>query len=233
MIKRNIDGWVKEKVNGKQYAVGLDLGGTKILAALIDDRGKIIHRVERQTRPEEGADAVVDRVMRTLEQVTEPGDIPSEEIKGVGVASAGVIDSEENCVLFANNLGWTNVPIGKMIEERFGFRVRINNDANVAALAEWMWGRGKGKRHVIYITVSTGIGAGIISEGRIIQGVSNSAGEFGHMSVNVEGPPCACGNRGCLENYASGLALPVRRRNGFTKASTASSFPLPILRAIG
>lgn len=190
-----------------EYAIGLDLGGTKILAGVVDRGGRIIAQKQLPTFAEEGEQAVIERVLSVTHDVLSASGIDPQKVRGAGIASAGVINSERSEVVFASNLGWRNVPIGALIEEKFGLPVRLYNDANAAAVAEWLWGAGAGTQNMIYITVSTGIGAGIISDGRLITGKDGSAGEFGHMSIDWNGPPCRCGNRGCLENYASGTAI--------------------------
>ncbi|GEC90256.1 ROK family protein [Brevibacillus brevis] len=191
----------------EEYAIGLDLGGTKILAGLVDQDGRIIAQKQLPTYAEEGERAVIERVLSATHDVLSASGIHPEKVRGVGIASAGVINSDSGEVIFASNLGWRNVPIGLLIEQRFGLPVRLFNDANAAAIAEWLWGAGVGTRNMIYVTVSTGVGAGIVSDGRLISGRDGSAGEFGHISIDWNGPPCRCGNRGCLENYASGTAI--------------------------
>ncbi len=191
----------------KQLAIGIDLGGTKILTALIDDNGNVVDRTEMPTNVEQGGQVVIDRVLSSVQTILEQNQENLPHIRGIGVATAGVIDTKTNSIIMASNLGLENAPIGRFIEERFGLPVHIGNDANVAAVGEWVWGAGKGHQDVIYITVSTGIGAGIISGGKLVKGVGDSAGEFGHISIDLNGPKCACGNYGCLENYASGTAI--------------------------
>ncbi|MCC8434284.1 ROK family protein [Brevibacillus sp. M2.1A] len=191
----------------EEYAIGLDLGGTKILAGLVDRTGRLIARKQLPTYAEEGEKAVIERVLSATHDVLSTSGINSEEVCGVGIASAGVINSDSGEVIFASNLGWRNVPIGTLIGQRFGLPARLFNDANAAAVAEWLWGAGVGTRNMIYVTVSTGVGAGIVSDGRLVSGRDGSAGEFGHISIDWNGPPCRCGNRGCLENYASGTAI--------------------------
>ncbi|WP_409292781.1 ROK family protein [Peribacillus sp. SCS-37] len=183
-------------------SIGVDIGGTKLLAALVTSDGKIAAEIEQPTCK---GDALIHQVLDTVQQLVETGS--SFDIKGIGVASAGVIDSAKKEILYAANLGIESLKIGSLMEQEWGLPVRLYNDANAAALGEWQQGGGRGRQNVIYITVSTGIGAGIISGGSLITGRGDSAGEFGHISINLNGPACSCGNRGCLENYASGPAL--------------------------
>lgn len=191
----------------EEYAIGLDLGGTKILAELLNREGQIVSQEQLPTSPEDGDEAVIARVLAAIESVMSDKNVNRRRVRGVGIASAGVINSESSEVIFASNLGWKNVPIGKLIQEQFDLPVRLMNDANASAVAEWMWGAGKGTKNMIYVTVSTGVGAGIICDGRLLSGNDGSAGEFGHISIDWNGPICRCGNRGCLENYASGTAI--------------------------
>ncbi|GED29274.1 ROK family protein [Brevibacillus centrosporus] len=190
-----------------EYAIGLDLGGTKILAGLIDGRGQIVSQKQLPTSSDDGEQAVINRVLAAIEAVMADASVEGNQVRGVGIASAGVIDSAKNEVIFASNLGWRNVPIGQLIQERFDLPAYLMNDANASAVAEWMWGAGKGTQNMIYVTVSTGVGAGIICNGRLLTGNDGSAGEFGHISIDWKGPICRCGNRGCLENYSSGTAI--------------------------
>jgi glucokinase len=146
-------------------------------------------------------------VNQSIETLLDRNPSCNSQVIGIGVGSAGVINTKENKIVFANNLGLKDAPIGQLIEKQFNLPVRLGNDGNIAAIGEWIWGAGKGFQNVIYITVSTGIGAGIISNGNLVTGIGDSAGEFGHISVDLNGAPCICGNYGCLENYASGTAI--------------------------
>ncbi|MFF0830098.1 ROK family protein [Brevibacillus sp. NPDC003359] len=202
----------------EEYAIGLDLGGTKILAGLVDQTGGLIAQKQLPTHAEEGEKAVIERVLSATHDVLSASGIHPEKVRGVGIASAGVINSDSGEVIFASNLGWRNVPIGTLIGQRFGLPVQLFNDANAAAIAEWLWGAGVGTRNMIYVTVSTGVGAGIISDGRLVSGRDGSAGEFGHISIDWNGPSYRCGNRGCLENYASGTAIENAARHKLTTA---------------
>lgn len=193
-------------------ALGIDLGGTKILAALIDKQGKIYDSEEVPSQVEPGEQIIRDRVIPLMQTIWERNARVRPSICGIGIATAGLVDTKTKTIKVAYNLGLKDAAIGHLLEQRFRLPVHIGNDANVAAIGEWMWGAGKGYRDVIYITVSTGIGCGIISGGRLVTGVGDSAGEFGHISIAWDGPKCACGNYGCLENYASGTAIARQAR---------------------
>jgi glucokinase len=190
----------------QDLAIGLDLGGTKILAALISRDGEIISETESETSKQSKEDVSIS-ILHTINRLLENDRVDRNRIKGIGIASAGIIDSKQNVIKFANNLGLENFPIGSLLEQNYQLPVKLCNDANAAAIAEWIWGAGRGKENLIYITVSTGIGAGIISNGSLVTGIHDSAGEFGHTSIMHQGVLCKCGNRGCLERYASGTAI--------------------------
>jgi len=189
-------------MSNKVYA-GIDLGGTKILALLLDEQGDVVYRSETATQAHEGAEAVIGRMVGLIKD-----SLTSErELASIGVATAGTLNAREGIVAYAANLGWNDIPLGKRLEEEFGVPVSLENDANAAAYGEWAAGAGKGTQNCVYVTVSTGIGAGIVSSGRLIRGRDNSAGELGHITVDMNGPRCTCGNVGCLELYASGTAI--------------------------
>jgi glucokinase len=192
-----------------KYAVGVDLGGTKILTAISDRKGNIITRVTLPTLANEGVEAVVGRIKDSIRQAIDESGIPMENVAGIGVCAPGAINTRTGVVLESPNLpDWHNVPLREMIGKEFGLPVYLDNDANVAGLAEAFWGAGKGCRNILYLTVSTGIGGGIIHSGQIYRGSHDFAGEVGHVTLQHEGgPECGCGNTGCLEALASGTAI--------------------------
>ncbi|NRF95729.1 ROK family protein [Paenibacillus frigoriresistens] len=189
------------------YALGIDLGGTKLLTALIRNDGYVIDTIEHRTVVHQGETALKEQLQTSVRELMQQVSISEERLCGFGVATAGVIDMKKAEIVFANNIGIRNAPIGTWLQEVCSLPVFLGNDANVAAVGEWLYGAGSGCRNVIYVTVSTGIGSGIIVDGKLITGAGDSAGEFGHISVDLMGPPCPCGGRGCLEIYASGTAL--------------------------
>ncbi|WP_078378788.1 ROK family protein [Sutcliffiella halmapala] len=190
----------------QDLAIGLDLGGTKILAALISRDGETVSEIENETS-KQSKEEVTNSIFHTINRLLENAKVDRKRIKGIGIASAGIIDSKQKVIKFASNLGLENYPIGALLECHYELPVQLCNDANASAIAEWIWGAGKGKENLIYITVSTGVGAGIISNGSLVTGTSDSAGEFGHTSIMHQGIRCECGNRGCLEKYTSGTAI--------------------------
>ncbi|WP_162800346.1 ROK family protein [Oceanobacillus zhaokaii] len=205
----------------KDLAIGLDLGGTKILAALISRQGEILGEFECKTSAGEKRDAAAN-ILFAINSLLADTAADRNRIIGIGVASAGIIDSEQKIIHYAKNIGLKNFPIGTLLEDNLQLPVRLSNDANAAAVGEWIWGAGRGKQNVIYITVSTGVGSGIISNGQLITGIHDSAGEFGHITISHDGILCECGNRGCLEKYASGTAINERANQLLKNGETSS-----------
>lgn len=185
-------------------AVGVDLGGTHVRAALVDQDGTLLRRKAARTRRDAGVMGVIEQIGELVNEVARE----ATSVSGVGVAVPGPVDHATGVVRFAPNLPeWRDVPVQELLQERFACPVYVGNDANLAALAEHRFGAGRGTRHMVYITVSTGVGGGIIVDGRLLLGRSGYAGEIGHHVVKEDGPRCHCGNVGCLEALASGTAI--------------------------
>lgn len=189
-----------------KYVVGVDLGGTQLRAVKIDREGQI-HAFERtDTDVDSGPEGVLAQMEYLINTVV-AGTDPSELV-GVGIGTPGPIDPFAGVVLGAPNLpGWLNVPIKAILSERTGLPVEVGNDANLAGLGEWRFGSGRGTKHFIYVTISTGIGGGVIIDSRLLLGNKGIAGEVGHMTIQTNGPLCGCGNYGCWESMASGTSL--------------------------
>jgi glucokinase len=186
--------------------IGVDVGGTKVAAGVVDERGTIVEKLKRATpaaRPDQTANVIADVVIELMSR---------HQVTAVGIGAAGFVDETRSTVLFAPNLAWRDEPVQKRVEERIGMPVVVENDANAAAWAETKLGAARGQQHVLLITVGTGIGAGIVLDGRLYRGRWGSAGEPGHYRVVPEGRLCGCGNRGCWEQYASGNALVAEAR---------------------
>ena len=200
-----------------KYLVGVDLGGTNIVAgALAEDGSDLLALRSEATRADQGADAVVDRIARMIdtviaETIAQTG-ARRDDVIGVGVGAPGPLDRERGIVVTTPNLGWTNFPLRDVIAERTRLPVRIDNDANCATLGEWWLGAARGANNVIGMTIGTGIGGGIIMGGRLYHGSSDVAGEIGHATIDITGRRCKCGNYGCLEAYASGPSIADRAR---------------------
>lgn len=187
----------------KQPIVGVDLGGTKISAILADAGGNIVARDLRDTLAQEGPEAVTRRIVESIKQVATGADIA-----GIGIGAAGTCEASTGIVASSPHLpGCRNLPLKDIIQREFGLPTYLDNDANAAVLGEYYFGAGVGIDNLIYVTVSTGIGGGLIIDGKIYRGTSGSAGEIGHMTIDVNGPRCDCGNIGCWETLASGTAL--------------------------
>jgi len=186
--------------------VAVDLGGTQIRAALCGIDGQIFRRVAKLTEAKDGPDAVIDRLYAAITEAL--GDAPPADVVGIGIGAPGPLNPITGVVLEAPNLpGWCNVPLRTLVSERFARPTFLGNDANVAGLAEYLYGAGHGIRDQIYLTISTGIGSGIIVDGRMLLGSEGLAAEAGHMIVVPSGPLCGCGAHGCLEAVAAGPAI--------------------------
>lgn len=189
--------------NNNKYVVGVDLGGTKIAAALFDGDGRLLGRDRMETAGAETAQEVVRRMVQLVEHVAD-----GRSLSGVGLASPGAVDSKRGIVLHGTNLPeWNNVPLKMWMEEALDTEVQVVNDANAAAWGEYVSGAGKGSENMVYVTFSTGIGAGVVLDGKLLLGTHSFAGELGHVIVDPAGPVCSCGNRGCWETFASGTAI--------------------------
>jgi glucokinase len=186
------------------WFIAIDLGGTQLRAALCTPDGTIHQRVSRKTRAKRGLEAVLERICETAEQVwPEDGNV-----RAIGISAPGPLDPFKGIVLGAPNLpGWDRVPLRDIVSTRFNLPVFVGNDANLAALGEHRFGAGQGYDDMIYITISTGIGGGILVGGKLLLGYKGLAGEIGHIVLQPNGPQCGCGNRGCLEALASGTAI--------------------------
>jgi len=201
----------------KRFLVGVDLGGTNIVAAAVTEDGSEVVAVRSEpTRADQGADAVVDRIVRMIdtviaETIAQTG-VKRSDVLGIGVGAPGPLDRKRGIVVTTPNLGWTNFPLRDVISTATKLPVRIDNDANCATLGEWWLGAARGAQNVIGLTIGTGIGGGIILNGRLYHGSSDVAGEIGHTTIDVTGRRCKCGNYGCLEAYASGPSIADRAR---------------------
>ena len=190
--------------------IGIDLGGTKIAAAALDvATGEIAGRTVVATEAHTGPPAVLRRMAMVVETVRASAGLRREAVGGIGVGVPGVTDMDAGRTLFLPNLptAWRAVPVAAMLAEATGYPVALINDARAFILAEATWGAGRGARNVAGLTVGTGIGGGIVIEGRLYMGLDGTAGEVGHQTIDPDGPPCGCGNRGCLEAFASGPAI--------------------------
>lgn len=188
--------------------LAVDLGGSKIITALISPPGEILDREYILTLADEGPQAVISRMLSSIDSLLTRADLPPDSLPTICLAVAGIIDSAKGMITTSPNLpDWRNVPLREIVQEETGLETFLLNDASAAALGEHCFGAGRGVDDLIYLTVSTGVGGGIIIGGRLYLGVSGSAGELGHITIDVNGPRCNCGNTGCLEVLASGKAV--------------------------
>lgn len=200
-----------------RYVIGVDLGGTKIsVGALTTDGSRQLAQRTEATLAAEGADAVVGRiaamVKATVADVVRETGAARSDIAGVGIGSPGPLDRERGIVITTPNLGWHDFPLRDRVTEATGLRATLDNDANCATLGEWWIGAARGAKNVVGMTIGTGIGGGLILNGKLYHGSSDVAGEIGHTCIDSNGRRCKCGNYGCLEAYASGPATADRAR---------------------
>ncbi len=190
--------------------VGCDLGGTNIKVGVVDvETGNIIEMQSAPTLAREGHDAVMTRMAALIDKVIADSGISKDEIGGVGIGAPGVLDLDKGLVLFLPNLPgtWPNVPLVDTIAEKVGLPVYILNDVRAITFGEWKFGAGRGVDTMACFAIGTGIGGGLVINGKLHLGINGTAGELGHQSINFNGPKCGCGNYGCVEAYASGPAI--------------------------
>lgn len=190
------------------YKFGVDVGGTTVKMGLFDEQGTLLEKFEIPTDKTEDGSHIIEQITKRLNQAMEEHDLTVEECMGVGVGLPGPVDEQGN-ILGCVNLGWGVFPVEKAFSEQFhGLPVKAANDANVAALGEQTAGAAKGRRNVVMVTLGTGVGGGIIIDGKILTGANGGAGEIGHITVNPkEEARCNCGKHGCLEQYASATGV--------------------------
>ncbi len=206
--------------------VGVDLGGTSIVVGTVPEDGSTLYGPQMHPTPVElGPDGVVDRIVDLVKKsiaATEQELGREIEPAGIGIGSPGPLDTKTGTVILTPNLGWTNMPLRERIAQATGLPATLDNDANCATLGEWWRGAAQGARNVVGITIGTGVGGGVVIDGQIFHGASDVAGEIGHMTIDITGRRCKCGNYGCLEAYASGPAIAARAAEEL-EAGTASS----------
>ena len=189
------------------YFVGVDLGGTKILAGVFDDKLTCLGRTKMSTKSERGPEEVMDRIARCARDVVDECDLDFKQVRAVGIGAPGAVDPETGRVIFAPNLQWQDVPLKKMMEKQLGVTVAVENDCNSATLGVFEKELQSKPRYLVGVFIGTGLGGGIIADGKLYTGASGTAAEIGHMVIQVGGPKCNCGNRGCFEALASRTAI--------------------------
>lgn len=189
------------------YSIGIDLGGTNIVSAVVNEKYEIVAKAKTPTNSPRSAEEIFDDIARVSIEAIEKAGLTIEDIESVGMGTPGTVN-DEGIIEFANNLGFKNVPAREMLFERLGVKnIFVENDANCAALGEAYAGVGNGSKNFVAVTLGTGVGSGIIVDGKIVNGVNFAGGECGHMVIMVDGEQCTCGRKGCWEAYASATAL--------------------------
>ena len=197
----------------RELVLGIDLGGTKILTSVIDAAGKMLSRDHSVTPAAKGQEAVIEAIMESTKRSLSEARMTSADLTAVGIGAPGLSNPETGILYTSPNLpGWHDVPLRDIISKEFGKTTYLINDGSAAAVGELYFGAARGARNFIYITVSTGIGGGIVINGDIYAGSTGTAGELGHMVIEDNGPLCNCGNTGCWEMLASGTALAAEAR---------------------
>jgi len=210
------------KMSGRGI-IGIDIGGTKISACVGDEKGKVQISQRIHTQPLQGSQKGIPAIFNLIREVLQDAKVSLKDIQALGISSPGPIDSKAGMMLNPPNLkGWENTELVRLFAEEFKIPVFMNNDANAAGLAEYEFGHLKGTPNLIYLTNSTGMGGGVIIDGKLLQGISDTAGEVGHYCLDIHGPPCPCGLHGCFEVYCGGasLAKTIRERIKKEKIST-------------
>lgn len=189
------------------YNIGIDLGGTNIVAAVVDEKYNIVGKSKTPTNSPRSAEEIFDDIAKVCREAVADAGISFDDISSIGMGTPGTVNGS-GIIEFANNLGFNNVPASDMLKERLGdIPVFIDNDANCAALGEAYAGCGNGSNNFVAVTLGTGVGSGIIIDGKIVKGINFAGGECGHMVITVDGEQCTCGRKGCWEAYASATAL--------------------------
>lgn len=209
---------------GKPCFVGVDVGGTKVAAGLVNAEGEIASQIRVPMVSNDTAEAGLNAVLLAIDQIAPGGDAA---ISGIGICAPGPLDPETGIVLNPPNVPcWRDFPLAAAVRDVHRVPVKVDNDANAAALAETRWGAGRGYKNLFYATIGTGIGTGIILDGKIYHGRTGSAGEGGHVSIDYRGPICRCGKPGCIEIVASGTAIARRAREAIGSGRGSSMIEL-------
>lgn len=202
----------------KKYSIGIDLGGTKILIGLVEkESGKVVSHIKKKTKKEKGPENIVRKMVEGVEELLEESGKSFTEISSIGIGSAGQIDRKNGIIIGAPNLDCYNLNLKEILQDKFNIPVFVGNDVEVATIGEQKFGAGKGCTDFVCVFVGTGIGSAIVKNGHIIYGATGTAGELGHIIVDLNGRPCACGAHGCLEAYASRSAIETRIEGALKK----------------
>lgn len=213
-------------MTSNRLAIGVDLGGTKIVVALVDDTGRVVKKTQCWTDVKSGPAAVTAQIVSAAREFMKDS---GSAIGGMGIGVAGQVVPDTGVVRFAPNLVWSDVPLRADLEKALGgLKVAVTNDVRAITMGEWLYGAGKGCDDLVCIFVGTGIGGGIVSRGRVINGCGNAAGEVGHMTIDFRGPMCTCGKQGCWESLAGGWGIARRAQDAVRSASDPDSLILKL-----
>lgn len=199
----------------KSYNICLDIGGTKVLGAIFDEKENIVYRLKKKTKESgDSSENVEEVIISVVDEMIKESGIKKSQIHAIAAGAPGVINQETGVVLFSPNLPWRNYDIKTPLEKKFGVPFYIGNDVNVGVLGEYKYGAGKGYKNIVGFFVGTGMGGGLILDGKLFTGNEFKAAEYGHMVLNTEGPLCNCGQRGCLEAFSSkkGMSAYIREQ---------------------
>lgn len=209
------------------YKIGVDLGGTNIVAGVINENYEIIGRGKAKTNLPRPAKEIFADIVKCVRLACEQAGISEDEIESIGIGTPGSVDKKTGVILYANNLDFYNVEAVKMVNDQLpGVKVFIENDANCAALGEALAGCGKGKNNFVAVTLGTGVGGGIVLNGKLLTGCNDAGGEIGHVAIKFDGEPCNCGRIGCWERYASATALVKQTKQAMLENPTSKMWEL-------
>jgi glucokinase len=187
------------------YRIGVDIGGMSIKAGLVDENGKILKECRKKTEPT--AEKCIDNLFLQIQELLDYKNLGINDIKGIGIGCPGAVSSEMGIVDFLPNLGWVNVPLVKILKEKLDTEIKISNDASVATLAEAVYGVAKDYNNCLMFTLGTGVGGGMVINKKLYDGGFGRGGELGHITLDINGEPCTCGRKGCVETFVSATAL--------------------------
>jgi glucokinase len=213
-----------EQNGSAQHVLALDIGGTKLAAGVVDTAGSVRSFIVESTQAEEGPERGLERLFALGRSAVEESGVAWPAISAVGIGAGGPLDAARGVLIAPPHLpGWVNVPLTQLAEEALGIPAALENDATAAAAGEHRFGAGAGTRHMVYLTISTGVGGGIVIDGRLYRGAGGNGGELGHVTVDYDGRPCrGCGRRGCLEAYVSGTSIAERAREAGMDGAVAA-----------
>ena len=190
-----------------KYSICLDIGGTKVLGAVFNEKNEIIFRLKKKVKSRDKLENIESLIVSVVQELLEEGGIELKSVKAIAAGAPGVVDADHGVILFSPNLPWRNYKIAEQMEERFGRPFYIGNDVNVGVLGEWYYGAAKGYTNVVGLFPGTGMGGGLIIDHHLYTGYGHKAAELGHITLNADGPICGCGQRGCLEIYSSKVGM--------------------------